>query len=187
VLRAVDRCTAGEAARGRSQGALEGRLAALRRGGTTARPRWRYRGHGPEHMIHTKGEFEELARSRRPDDLERLRRDAVSWEAAIAIRQSESDVRAWLVLNKSIGGDVLRRYADDDDVRVRSFVARRRAANTETLALLASDADVSVRAAVAWNPGTPAHVLDQLENDGEEIVRAAVRGARLKRLKKDNR
>ena len=132
-------------------------------------------------MIQTREEFEELCRSERPEDLQRLRTEVVSSDAALAIRESPVEVRKWLVLNKSIGSEVLRHFVGDPDRSVRSCVAKRRRAGAEILGTLAQDVDASVRATVAWNPKTPESVLNALLGDREEIVRRAANDSRQRR------
>ncbi|HZW06248.1 MAG TPA: hypothetical protein VFF65_03920 [Phycisphaerales bacterium] len=131
-------------------------------------------------MIQTREEFEELCRSERPEDNERLRVELVSFDAAMAIRQAGVEVRKCLVMNKAIDADVLREFVRDPDSGVRSCVARRRLADAEILGVLAQDADATVRAAVAWNPKTPISVRDTLLRDEEEIVRRAAHDAKQK-------
>lgn len=135
-------------------------------------------------MIQTREEFEELCRSERPEDNERLRVEMVSSSAAMAIRQADVQVRRCLVMNKSIGLDVLRQFASDPDSGVRSCVARRRLVDAEILGALAQDVDATVRVAVAWNPKTPMSVRDKLLRDEEEIVRSAARDANQKQQQK---
>jgi hypothetical protein len=92
------------------------------------------------------------------------------WDEVIA---AHPDMKPWVVHNKTVPLELLRKLAHDPDPDVRWWVAMKRKLDTELFELLAADPDPQVRQRVACNAKVPHRLLLQLADDAESIVAEA--------------
>ncbi|MEY2515692.1 MAG: hypothetical protein QOJ89_3050 [bacterium] len=92
------------------------------------------------------------------------------WDEVIAARP---DMKPWVVHNKTVPLDLLRKLAHDPDPDVRCSVAMKRKLDAELFELLAADPDPQVRHRVAVNAKLPHRMLLQLAADAEAMVAEA--------------
>ncbi|MDR0454072.1 MAG: hypothetical protein LBH05_04590 [Deferribacteraceae bacterium] len=76
--------------------------------------------------------------------------------------------------NPNISGDLLSRFASDNDPLARAAAARNKTLPEEVLRRLASDKSPEVRAAVASNPNLPIDILNKLSLDCDAQICSAI-------------
>lgn len=121
-------------------------------------------------MIESAEEFIRLRTSQREDEYLRAAHEEAPLEIWWELVRSYSDMKFWVVANKTVPVPILEALSKDEDVSVRNAVARKGKATHAILERLATDPDGGVRLAVACNRRTPAEVLAKLLDDDWEVV-----------------
>jgi hypothetical protein len=124
-------------------------------------------------MIRSAEEFRRLRRSDKPEEYGRAASEPADEAVWREVIHSYPDMRVWVAHNKAVPLEILRILAKDDDVRVRSMVARKRKLDKALFMDLAHDRDESVRHSVACNGKAPAEVLRYLSKDEHRFVAEA--------------
>lgn len=121
-------------------------------------------------MIENAEEFVRLRTSELKEEYDRATYDEAAMAVWLDIIENHSEMKIWVVHNKTVPVEILERLSKDTDVRVRDAVARKRKIPQSTLARLAVDPDSGVRYAVACNKKTSNSVLRQMLNDEWETI-----------------
>jgi hypothetical protein len=110
------------------------------------------------------GSAEEFIRLREMND-ERATHDDAPDAVWVEILDRFPAMREWVLHNKTVPVDVLRRLAQDPDSNVRYAVAIKRKCPPDLMEQLAHDPDESVRYGVVFNAKAPTSVLRVLTHD----------------------
>ena len=125
--------------------------------------------------IESADEFVRLRLSDDPAEYHRAAHDdapAAVWDEVIS---THPDMKPWVVHNKNVPLELLRRLAGDPEVAVRCAVASKRKLDRELFVQLGGDAQPEVRHRIACNAKAPAEVLQALAEDACELVAEAAR------------
>ncbi len=117
-------------------------------------------------MIPSAPEFARLRLSDRPEEQHRATHDFADeaiWHDVIA---QYPELKCWVVRNKTIAHEILRRLAQDEDPSIRREVASKRKLEKTLFEQLSRDPDESVRRAIAINAKCPADILERLILEG---------------------
>jgi hypothetical protein len=123
--------------------------------------------------IESADEFVRLRFSDDPAEYNRAAHEdapAAVWDELI---ESRPEMRKWVVHNKTVPLELLRRLAADPDFDVRCAVAGKRKLDRALFVELAADPAPEVRHRIAWNAKVPLDVLSALTEDAEEWVAEA--------------
>ncbi|QWT19809.1 hypothetical protein KPL74_18940 [Bacillus sp. NP157] len=123
--------------------------------------------------IQSAAEFERLLHSDQQDEYLSAAHSIASFDVWMDIAKSYPELKEWVVLNKTVGADVLAALASDEDENIRAAVARKSKAGSDTLDHLGRDRTACVRLAVARNRKTSSACLNDLKDDLDAEVRSA--------------
>ena len=107
---------------------------------------------------------EEFIRLREMND-ERATTDEAPESVWAEITERYPDMKEWVLHNKTVPVDVLRRLAQDPDSNVRYGVAIKRKCPPDVMEQLAHDPDENVRYGLVFNANAPVAVLRTLAQD----------------------
>jgi hypothetical protein len=123
--------------------------------------------------IESADEFVRLRRSEDPREYNRSAHEAASEDVWEDVLERFPDMTRWVVHNKTVPLDLLKRLANHADPDVRWSVAGKRKLDRETFELLAHDDEPEVRFRVAWNAKVPYDLLASLAADADPGVAEA--------------
>ena len=124
-------------------------------------------------MILSAEEFVQLRLSSDPAQYNRASQEEASEQIWFEVIDRFPDLRAWVVLNKTVPISILDFLSNDFDPEIRAIVADKRKLTPELRYKLALDTDSSVRARIACNAKCEYEILILLANDVEFHVREA--------------
>jgi len=126
-------------------------------------------------MICTIEEYLSLANSKNTEDNKKTIHEELSLDVILTIIHEYPNRKSWLVHNKHIPLEILKKLSTDDDIDVRFTIAMKKKCNHEIFRTLLHDPDYSVRMAVVRNNKLPLDLLEKMRYDKEtEISQEAI-------------
>lgn len=122
-------------------------------------------------MIKNADEFYTLRTSENIEEYTRAVNDCATTETWLEVIDKYPDMKEWVVLNKTIPIEILKKLSKDNDSNIRYSVAMKRKITPEMIEELSKDPDESVRKAIVRNPKTPKYIIEKLLNDEWEEIR----------------
>jgi nicotinamide mononucleotide adenylyltransferase len=126
-------------------------------------------------MINSAEEFVRLRRSKNIEEYSKAANEDAPISVWLGVIEKYSDMKEWVVHNKTVPLEILDILSKDPDPNVRFNVAQKKKLSPEIFERLSKDADESVRLAIARNPKTPHYVLKILMYDEWEEIKKLVK------------
>jgi hypothetical protein len=121
-------------------------------------------------MIMNAQEFLQQRTSKNGENYLRASTEEAPLEVWTEIAENFPDMKIWVVRNKTVPVETLRRLAADSAHDVRVAVATKNKLPEDLMMQLAADVDESVRERIAFNKNAPKAVLEHLANDPIERI-----------------
>jgi hypothetical protein len=124
-------------------------------------------------MIESAEEFVRLRTSTIPEEYRRAAHEAAAEGVWDDVLERFPEMTEWVIHNKTVPLDILRRLSTSPDSRVRWSVAIKRKLDRALFEALAQDEDENVRHAIVWNRKTPPDIVEKLASDSSLFVATA--------------
>ena len=119
-------------------------------------------------MIKDADEFYRLRNSELPEEYNRASNESAELETWLNVIEKYSDLKVWVIHNKTIQIEILEKLVKDADPNVRSAVARKRKINDKIIKLLSNDTNENVKYSLICNTKMGLEHLNNISTDGSD-------------------
>lgn len=121
-------------------------------------------------MIVSAEQFVELRLSEKQEEYLRAANDSADLAVWLEIVERYPAMKVWVVRNKTVPLEVLRKLAQDPDSTVRAAVATKNKLPIDIMKLLSEDTDSVVRQCVVYNKNASPEILRSLTRDPVTLI-----------------